>query len=212
MTTLNLPRLYAIVDVNVARQAGYTVPALAAAYLDGGAKLLQLRCANVTTGQYVGWARDIVLRAERYEANVIINDRVDVARLSGATGVHVGQDDLSVKQIQCVVGEAVAVGVSTHNLLQLDAAVRAGVSYVAVGPVYETKTKANGYLPLGLEYVRAAAKRCSGVPIVGIGGITLERAADVIAAGAQSVAVISDLFVGRCPTARVGAYVERLVK
>ena len=210
MTTLNLPRLYAIVDANVAREAGYNVTALAGAYLDGGAKLLQLRCANVTTGQYVVWARDIVSRAARYEANVIINDRADIARLSGAIGVHVGQDDLSVKQIQCIAGEAAAVGVSTHNVLQLDVAVRAGVSYVAVGPVYGTGTKTTGYSPLSLEYVRTAAKRCSGVPIVGIGGVTLDRAAEVIEAGAQSVAVISDLLVGGDPTQRTRAYLERL--
>ncbi len=210
MTRLKLPALYAIVDANLAREAGYTVTTLAAAYLDGGAKLLQLRCANVTTGQYLGWARDIVLRAERYKADVIINDRADIARLSGAIGVHVGQDDLSLKQIKTVAGEATAVGVSTHSVVQLDFAVRTEVSYVAVGPVYETGTKATGYSPCSLEYVRAAAKRSLGIPIVGIGGITLERAADVIEAGARSVAVISDLLVGGEPAQRTRAYVERL--
>jgi len=210
MTTLDLPRLYAIIDADLATEAGYTVTALAAAYLDGGAKLLQLRCSYAPTGQYLTWARDIVLRAARYKANVIINNRADIARLSGATGVHVGQDDLSVQQVQRIAGEATPVGVSTHNVLQLEAALMGRMSYLAIGPIYETGTKMTGCAPLGLEYVRSAVKRCLGVPIVGIGGITLERAADVIAAGAQSVAVISDLLVGGDPTQRTRAYLERL--
>ncbi len=110
--------------------------------------------------------------------------------------------------MRAIVGPDAIVGVSTHDRDQIDEALGGEASYVAVGPVFLTSTKDTGYAPRGLDLVRYAAGR--GKPVVAIGGITLERAPDVVAAGASWLAVISDLLVGGDPEARVRAFVERL--
>lgn len=140
-------------------------------------------------------------------ASVIVNDRADVARLAGADGVHVGQDDLSPEVVRRVI-PAGAIGLSTHTRAQVEEALRGPATYLAVGPVFETGTKETGYQPVGLELVAWAAAR-SDRPIVAIGGITLERASEAVAAGAGSVAVISDLLAGD-PAARARAYADAL--
>ncbi len=139
-----------------------------------------------------------------------MNDRADLARLSGAAGVHVGQDDLTPAQARAVIGHDAIVGVSTHTLDQLDDALRESIDYVAVGPVFGTDTKATGYAAIGLEAVRAAAARTVArhVPLVAIGGITRDRSRSVLDAGAQSVAVISDLLTTGDPTARVRDFLD----
>ena len=144
-------------------------------------------------------------RASASGATVIVNDRADIARLSGAAGVHVGQDDLAPAQVRGLLGPDAIVGLSTHTTEQLDRALREPVDYVAVGPVFGTATKATGYEPIGVELVRTAAARCAArnVPLVAIGGITRDRAQEVLAAGARSVAVISDILANGDPAARV---------
>jgi thiamine-phosphate pyrophosphorylase len=142
---------------------------------------------------------------------VIVNDRPDLARLSGAAGVHVGQDDLPPRAARDLLGPAASVGVSTHTPAQIDAAIREPISYLAIGPVFGTATKATGYDAGGLDLVRAAARGASGVPVVAIGGITLDRAPAVIAAGAAAVAVIGDLLVDGDPARRVAAYCRALM-
>jgi thiamine-phosphate pyrophosphorylase len=139
---------------------------------------------------------------------VIVNDRADIARLCGAAGVHVGQEDLTVAQVRAVLGPDAIVGLSTHTAEQLERALREPIDYVAVGPVYGTDTKATGYQPIGLESVRAAAVRTAprSLPVVAIGGINRDNARQVLAAGARSVAVISDLLAGGDPAARVRGF------
>ena len=207
-----LPPLYAIVDAGQAARHGWSVPDLAAAYFDGGARLVQLRAPGVASGVLEGWCDDVVARAARYDAAVIVNDRADVARLSGAAGVHLGQDDLPVDDVRAMLGESSAVGLSTHTPNQVRDALTCPVTYVAVGPIYATGTKDTGRRPVGPEFVQAAAKRAAATPVVAIGGITLERAPQVMAAGAAAVAVIGDLLAGGRPAARVRAYVDRLSK
>jgi thiamine-phosphate pyrophosphorylase len=144
---------------------------------------------------------------------VIVNDRADIARISGADGVHVGQDDLAPVSVRAIVGDEAIVGLSTHTPEQLAAACEIRVmTYVAIGPVFATSTKPTGLHAVGLDRVRAAAEvtRARGLPLVAIGGITLDRAASVLRAGAASVAVISDLLGTGEPEARVRAYVLRL--
>lgn len=135
-----------------------------------------------------------------------MNDRADLARMSGAAGVHVGQDDLAPRDARAQLGPSAIVGFSTHTISQIESAAREPVTYIAVGPVFGTVTKATGYDAVGLDLVRTAAAIAPGVPIVAIGGITLERAPEVIAAGASAVAVIGDLLVGGDPAGRVAAY------
>jgi thiamine-phosphate pyrophosphorylase len=144
-------------------------------------------------------------------ALVIVNDRADIARLSAADGVHVGQEDLSVAAVRRLLGESAIVGLSTHTCDQIDAAAREPASYVAVGPVFGTRTKATGYDAVGLERVAYAAARLGErADLVAIGGITLKNASEVVDAGATAVAIITDLLATGNPEARVRAYLAEL--
>jgi thiamine-phosphate pyrophosphorylase len=210
-----LPALNAILDFDVAEGAGWSIPALADAYLEGGARFLQLRAKDTPGGILLETATAVVELARTAGALVVVNDRADIARLSGADGVHVGQEDIAPADARRILGREAVVGVSTHNIEQLDRALAARPgrpTYVAIGPVFGTATKATGYADVGLDMVRRAARRTreAAIPLVAIGGITLDTAADVITAGAASVAVISDLLATGDPRARVKAYVDRL--
>jgi thiamine-phosphate pyrophosphorylase len=136
---------------------------------------------------------------------VIVNDRVDLTRMAGAAGVHLGQEDLPPDAARRLLGPGAVIGYSTHTIDQIEQAAEA-VSYVAVGPVFGTRTKDTGYDAVGVALVREAVRRAGGRPVVAIGGITLDTAAAVWAAGATSVAVISDLLAGANPSARVDSY------
>lgn len=208
----NLPRhpLHAIVDVAVASRAGWAPIDLARAFLDGGARVLQVRAKELASGTFLDLCEGLVTLAEGYSASVIVNDRIDVARLSGAHGVHVGQEDLPPAAAREQLGPDAIVGFSTHTVAQLEAAVREPVTYVAVGPVFGTSTKATGYTAVGLDLVSAASRMAGSTPVVAIGGVTLENAPSAIAAGAAAVAVISDLIAGSAPEARVKAYLRAL--
>jgi thiamine-phosphate pyrophosphorylase len=146
--------------------------------------------------------------ALQVQVPIIVNDRADLAQLSGAAGVHVGQDDLDVESVRAIVGPGAMVGVSTHDRRQIDAALDSSASYIAVGPVFATQTKDTGFEARGLALVEYAADR--GKPVVGIGGITLERARAVVAAGASAVAIISDLIAHGDVEARARAFVTAL--
>ena len=150
--------------------------------------------------------------AHQHQAIVIINDRADLARLAGADGVHVGQQDLGPRAVRAIVGDAMMIGLSTHTMTQVDAAVAEPVDYVAIGPVFGTTTKATGYDAVGLETVREAARRAGarGLPLVAIGGITFENVGSVIEAGAASVAVIGDLLATGDPEQRIREFLRRL--
>jgi len=152
-----------------------------------------------------------VREAAESDAAVIVNDRPDLARLSGAAGVHLGQGDVSPRDARALVGADAIVGFSTHTAAQVEAAAGEPVSYLAIGPVFGTATKATGYDAVGLELVRTAVGHARGLPVVAIGGITLDRAPGAIAAGASAVAVISDLLVDRDPSRRVAAYLRALM-
>ena len=204
------PRLHAIVDLDVSARAGLAPIDVSRAFLEGGARLLQLRAKQLASGPFLDLCDEAVALGRAYHASVIVNDRVDLARLSGAAGVHVGQDDLPPAAARAQLGPGAIVGYSTHSVEQLEAAMREPVSYIAVGPVFGTLTKETGYGAVGLELVAAAVRIAGPIPVVAIGGITLANARSVIDAGAASVAVISDLLVGNDPAARVRAYLRAL--
>jgi thiamine-phosphate pyrophosphorylase len=207
-----IPLLNPIVDVDGAARAGWSPLDLANAYLDGGATFLQIRAKTLPAATLLDLTLPIVELAHARAATVIINDRADIARLASADGVHVGQDDLAPRAVRAIVGPAAMVGLSTHTVEQLDAAVAEPVSYVAVGPVFGTSTKATGYQAIGLVMVREAARRAGarGLPLIAIGGITLENAASVIEAGAASVAVVSDLLATGDPEKRTRDFLNRI--
>ncbi len=205
----SFPSLCAVVDVEVAARSGWTVQDLATAYLRGGARFLQIRAKSTPSVELLGWCEAIIKEARERECIVIVNDYADLAKLSGADGVHVGQDDLSPEDVRRIVGTQAVVGLSTHTLSQIGDGARSSASYLAVGPVSVTHTKKTGYNAVGLDMVRLAVKTTQK-PIVAIGGITLESAPEVLRAGACSVAVISDLLVTGDPERRVHEYLETL--
>lgn len=199
----DLPRLYAILDVDTCSTRRLRPLSVADAFLRGGARLLQLRFKSGSGAAFLGLADALAERSREHGAHLVINDRADIAALAGAAGVHVGQDDLPPAAARAIVGAAAIVGLSTHGEAQIDEALAAPISYVAVGPIFETATKQTGYTARGLDLVRYAAGR--GTPVVAIGGITVDRVAEVMAAGATSVAVIGDLLAGD-PEERVRAF------
>ncbi|MEX2212181.1 MAG: thiamine phosphate synthase [Gaiellaceae bacterium] len=157
------------------------------AALAGGVDVVQLRMKDAVDEEIVRAAALFRQACDRHGARFVLNDRPDLVHECGADGVHVGQEDPSAAEARALVGDRL-VGLSTHSLEQLEAAQREPVDYVAVGPVFETPTKP-GRAAVGLELVRAAAE-LDGLPWFAIGGIDLENAAEVVAAGAQRLAVV----------------------
>jgi thiamine-phosphate pyrophosphorylase len=209
-----LPRLYAILDTDESAARGIEPAALLDIWLDAGVRLIQLRGKSLTFGPLLGLAERSVRACERYQATLIINDRADVARLSGAGGVHVGQSDLRPADARAIVGESALVGLSTHSDAQVAAALDEAVDYVAIGPVFHTQTKVRPDPAVGLGGVGRAADRIARrMPLVAIGGITLDSARDVVAAGADTLAVIGGLLDGLDESGlagRASAFLSRL--
>ena len=189
-----LPRLYAIIDPALLPGAGEQatrVADFARALVQGGATLIQYRNKTGSGRQILSDAREL-RRAVGSEIRLIMNDRADLCLAAGFDGVHVGQEDLSPEGARMVVGDRLWVGVSTHSVEQVIEADKTFPDYIAIGPVFVTTTKEKPDSVVGLEGVRAArAATCK--PLVAIGGITRINCASVIQAGADSVAVISDL-------------------
>jgi thiamine-phosphate pyrophosphorylase len=207
-----LSPLNAILDDDAATRAGWSVLDLGRAFLDGGATFLQLRAKQRSSAWLLETAEQLVTMARPSGALVVVNDRADIARLADAAGVHVGQDDIGPAAVRRLIGADRLVGFSTHSVAQVDEAVRQPIDYVAIGPVFGTTSKDTGYDAIGLTLVQEAAARARarGLPLVAIGGVTIERVADVMRAGASSVAVISDLLATGDPRARVTQYLDKL--
>lgn len=198
-----LPRLYAILDVELTRARAKDPVRVVSEFFDAGVRLVQVRAKQVGSREFLDLARAVVRAGTPFEADVVINDRADIAVLSGAAGVHVGQDDLAPDDVRRVMPGGL-LGFSTHSRVQFDAALLTPATYIAVGPVFGTATKDTGHPAVGLELVRWAASR-SERPVVAIGGITADNAREALEAGAASVAVISDLLAGD-PVERVRRY------
>lgn len=194
------PRLYAILDVEVATARGLTPLSVVEAWLSAGVRLIQLRAKTLPTGAMVGLADQVAACCRQSGARFIVNDRVDVALMTGADGVHVGQTDVPPRRARAMMPPPRWIGYSTHSLDQVELGVHAPVDYLAFGPVFSTASKLTPGPLVGLDGLARAAARASvaALPLVAIGGITLDRLPDVIAAGASAVAVISDLLTGEC--------------
>jgi thiamine-phosphate pyrophosphorylase len=203
---LVLPKLYVIVDA-----ALLTIPAqdCAQELAEAGVRLLQYRNKTAPARESLKCSREIATLLNPRGVSFVVNDRPDVAVLAGARGVHVGQEDLEVEQARALVGPEKWVGVSTHNLEQFQSAAASSADYIAVGPVFATSSKANPDPVIGLEFLRQA-RALTDKPIVAIGGITLENAASIIRAGADCVAVISDILGAGDPARRARQYLELL--
>jgi len=203
---LVLPRLYVILDATLLNNSPFNC---AQELASTGVRLLQYRDKSATPRDLLKTCRELVSALKPYGSSLVVNDRPDIAVLSGAAGVHVGQEDLDPAQARAVVGENMWVGTSTHNLEQFRAAAASSADYIAIGPIFATTSKADPDPVVGLELIRQA-RPLTNKPIVAIGGITLERAASVVAAGADSVAVIRDVVCAEKPGEHARHYLEVL--
>jgi len=198
--------LYAILDRSVAR--GRELPELLEAVLAGGGRLVQLREKEMPLSELLPLTQRLVRRCREVGATLIVNDRADLALAAGAHGLHVGQDDLPAPHARALLAPGMPLGVSTHDPEQARQAVRDGADYVAVGSIFPTTTKP-GFQLVGPDLIRRVRPEVP-VPLVGIGGITEENASAVLAAGADSVAVISALCAAPDPEAATRAFLARI--
>ena len=176
---------------------------------DAGVRLLQYRNKWASPRKLFESSRELVSLLAPLKVSVVVNDRADFAALAGANGVHVGQEDLEVEKARQVVGTEKLVGVSTHNLEQFQRATASSADYIAVGPIFATGTKSKPDPVVGTEFIRKV-RLLTDKPIVAIGGITLERAPEIIESGADSVAVISDILGASEPGKRARRYIDLL--
>ncbi|WP_333647188.1 thiamine phosphate synthase [Candidatus Binatus sp.] len=185
---MRLPsHFYAIVDP----AGGHEPVSLAHTILDAGARIMQLRLKDAPGRDFLAAARAIADLCRIRGAILIVNDRVDIAILAGAHGVHLGQQDLPLEAARRIAGPNQIIGISTHTLDQACAAEKGGADYIGFGPMYSggLKNIAAGMGLDNLRAIRAAVK----IPIVAIGGITEARVAETLAAGADAVAIITDV-------------------
>jgi thiamine-phosphate pyrophosphorylase len=205
---LKLPRLYAILDVGCFPR-DVTVSALthfASELVAGGVTLLQYRNKQGSAREILSHARELKRVLPR-EVTLFLNDRADLCLAAGFDGVHVGQDDLSPEGARLVVGPRKLIGVSTHNPDQLQIADETTADYIAIGPIFETRSKAKPDPIVGLDGLRSIRK-LTRKPLVAIGGITRQNCRAVISAGADCVAVIADLLAE--PRARADEFLKIL--
>jgi thiamine-phosphate pyrophosphorylase len=195
------PPLYAILDPSLVSDT----TAFALNLADAGVQLIQIRDKRATSRKLYEESKALVDLLMPRGVKVVVNDRPDIAAISGASGVHVGQDDLPLEDARRICKPPSWVGVSTHNLDQLWAADATSADYIAVGPIFPTVTKQNPDPVVGIKFLREA-RRLTSKPLVAIGGITVDLAASVFAAGADSVAVIRDLAAASDPVGQARKY------
>jgi thiamine-phosphate pyrophosphorylase len=205
-----LPKLYPITD---RRLSGLSHAEQVARLCEGGARVVQLREKHLSPREFYAEVLEALMVARRCGARVLVNDRTDVALAAGADGVHVGQDDVPPEAVRALLGAGKVVGFSTHSVEQASAAARLPIDYIAIGPVFDTSSKENPDPVVGLEGVRRVREAIGNVPLVAIGGITADSAPSVLAAGADSVAVIGALVATSDPseiTRRTRTFLARL--
>jgi thiamine-phosphate pyrophosphorylase len=204
--SFSLPKIYPITDSLISGLSHAEQVEILAA---GGASLIQLREKRASPIEFYREAIDAMSVARRLGVQIIINDRVDIAIAVKADGVHLGQDDLPPDRARRLLGEGRVIGFSTHVLKQALAADAAVIDYLAIGPIFQTSTKNNPDAVVGLETL-TEVRRLVSTPLVAIGGITLQTVRSVIEAGADSVAVISDLLSAGDITDRTRRFIEML--
>jgi thiamine-phosphate pyrophosphorylase len=203
---LKLPRVYPILDTEIFTNRGIGVEVAAAAILDGGAGIVQFRHKGHWSREVYAVAEGVARLCREAGAQFVINDRADFAMLLGA-GLHVGQDDLAPRDARRLIGPEAMIGFSSHNAEQLRAAGGEPVDYVALGPIFATASKRNPDPVVGVEELR----RCRALvekPLVAIGGITMENAAAILRAGADSLAILSGLLPESVSAKRMREHME----
>jgi thiamine-phosphate diphosphorylase len=202
---VTLPALYAILDPE---QIGSRSPeSVLSQLLQGGAKMIQLRAKAMSSRDFFHLARRARELTTPYDCKLIVNDRIDIALGSAADGVHLGQEDLPLQIGRKLLGDRL-IGISTHSLEQAKEAEANGADYIGFGPIFGTATKNTGYTARGLEML-ARTRAAVALPIVAIGGITETNIQNVWQAGADSVAIISDILKADDVAAKVSAILAR---
>ena len=191
--------LYGVCDDTVRPEL--PVPEQAKAWLDGGARVLQLRFKRTSTSEVLRQVRETLCLTRAANALCLVNDRVDWALATGADGVHVGDEDLPCADARKLLGRQGIVGVTVRNFIQAAQAKADGATYVGFGPVFATSTKSVPAPVLGLERL-AREVAAMWLPVIAIGGITLERMASVAHAGVHGAAVVSDVLLHAQPAER----------
>jgi len=199
--------LYAIADTLGRSELSFI--ALTEKMLNGGAQLIQLRVKDLPAAEHLKIAQKARELTRRYHALLIINDRADIALTVEADGVHLGQEDLPLHAARKILGEKIIIGISTHSEEQARAAQQGGADYIGFGPMFGTGTKETGYQPRGLEQLRTI-RSLVRLPIVAIGGITEEHAPQVLAAGANAAAMISNIVLAEDVTAKVKQVLKKV--
>jgi thiamine-phosphate pyrophosphorylase len=200
----HLPKVYPITDL---RLAGISHAEQVLRLVRGGATLVQLREKDLPSREFYLQAEEALRVARSQGVKIIVNDRVDVALAIKADGVHLGQDDLPPESARRLLGDRALIGYSTHNLEQARNAAKLPVNYLAVGPIFATRTKRKADPAVGLEGLSRIRAATGAIPLVAIGGITSKNAAQALSMGADAVAVIGELF---SPATDIERNLERL--
>ena len=182
-----IPKIYPITDV---RLSGLSQTEQAKRLTDGGARIIQFREKYLGPNEWFDDACKAVDRCRQNNVISIVNDRVDIALAVGADGVHLGQTDLPPDAARRVLGHDAVIGYSTHTLEQVRNALEFDIDYLAFGPIFATTTKDDPDAVVGLDLLRSVREIIGNMPLVAIGGIDLENAGSVFAAGADSTAVV----------------------
>lgn len=199
--------LYAIVDtayVPLERAAERAAEALL-----GGVRIIQLRAKDSPAKDALNAAMALKSLAGEFNSTFIVNDRIDIALLSGADGVHIGQDDIRINDARKLLGPDSIIGVSTHNIQEALEAESLGANYISFGPIFPTATKKDAEAPKGVELLKEITGKTK-VPVVAIGGITMDNMGEVLEAGAESIAMISELFKTEGAASRVSSIISRI--
>ena len=185
-----LPKIYPITDTRISKLSHV---AQVEKLIEGGATFIQLREKYAAPQDFYEAAKLALEYARTHGVKIIINDRLDIALALGADGVHLGQDDLPPEKARQILGKKAIIGFSTHNLEQAIRAAELPIDYLAIGPVYATKTKENPDQTVGLEGIQIVRKAVGDFPIVAIGGISYQNLQSIFDSGANAAAIISDL-------------------
>lgn len=203
---LVFPKLYVIMDAALLKTSEIACAQMLA---ESGVDLVQYRNKTASARDLFRVSESLAKFFKPRNVRFVVNDRPDIAVLAGAGGVHMGQDDLPVEDARTLCRTGMWVGVSTHNMDQFRMAAGTSADYIAIGPIFATETKANPDPVVGLELIREA-RQLTRAPLVAIGGITLESVEEVLAAGADSVAVAGDILRAAHPGNRARQYLDRI--
>lgn len=185
-----LPKIYPITDTRI---SGLSHAAQVERLIAGGATLIQLREKHASPREFYEAAKEALQTARAHGVKLIINDRVDIALALGADGVHLGQDDLPPDHARRILGPRAIIGFSTHSVRQAVGAIKLPIDYIAIGPIFTTKTKENPDEVVGIGGLKEVRAAIDEFPLVAIGGITSENFSNVLGAGADSAAIVSGI-------------------